>query len=180
MSVLVHLSSSVHKRYLFECITRRYVSSCCFLPTVLVLCVLFSVVLVDAVVLLPSLLYASLVCIFPQCWISSVYVSLYSHSKHWHHKKKTAWENIPASNVLKTNTFYERMTTYGVTVTYFHLELIHFKYTGKYSAMVSARQTIAWWWPKQVAKKKSKQKKLHLWRKYMYVCITQIFFVWYG
>jgi hypothetical protein len=106
MSALFHLLSSLHKRYMFERITHQYVSSCCFPSAASVLCVLFTVVLVDAVVMLLSLLlYAPLVCTFPGCWISSVYVSLNSHSKHLHSKRKTVRENIPVSNVFKRISF---------------------------------------------------------------------------
>jgi hypothetical protein len=64
MSVSFHLSSSVHKRYLFKRVTHRYVFSRWFPPAESVFCMLFSVVLTDVVMLL-SLLYAPLVCIFP-------------------------------------------------------------------------------------------------------------------
>jgi ABC-type antimicrobial peptide transport system permease subunit len=70
MSVTFRLSSPVHKRCLFERINRRYVFSRCFPPVTSMFCVLFSVVLTDVIVTLLSLLYATLVCIFPQCWIS--------------------------------------------------------------------------------------------------------------
>jgi hypothetical protein len=44
-----------------------------FPPAASVFCVLFSVVLMDVIVML--LLYAPLVCMFPRCWFSQTCVS---------------------------------------------------------------------------------------------------------
>jgi hypothetical protein len=59
----------VHKRYLFERITRPCVFSLCFPAAAAVFCVLFSVALTDVVVMLSSLC-APLICVFRPCWIS--------------------------------------------------------------------------------------------------------------
>jgi hypothetical protein len=77
MLMSFHFSSFIYERYLSERIIRRFVFSLCFLPESSVFCVLFSVVLTDVVVmLLPFLLYAPLICMFPCCWITLVCVSL--------------------------------------------------------------------------------------------------------
>jgi hypothetical protein len=49
------------------------------------------------------------------------------YRKHRHHRRKTVRGNIMMINVPQQISF----------MTYFNLELIHFKYSAKYDAMVS-------------------------------------------
>jgi hypothetical protein len=71
-----HLLSSIHERYLSALLVDIF--SRCFPSVVFMFWVLFSVVHMDVIVMLLSLLlYAPLVCILPPCWISGVCVTYY-------------------------------------------------------------------------------------------------------
>jgi hypothetical protein len=82
------LSSSVHWKYLFEVPDRFHVYSCCFVPAVSVFCGLFSAAQQDLLIMLLLLLfYASLVCMFPRCWIcwACVFILTFLFSYLWHY-----------------------------------------------------------------------------------------------